>query len=91
MRYTGEVLIDLIFVEKPGEGRVEINFGKTLANLVISVLGFGYEVGFVESVGDDMFGRFFTNSLRMYKVDTRFTVVEKTCTTSAFVVNEKER
>lgn len=83
----GEVLVDLIFIEKPGEGsRVEMHFGGAPANLAVGVSRLGHRAGFVGSVGDDIFGKFLINSLRMYEVDTRFTVIKRARTTLAFVV-----
>lgn len=88
---AGEILVDMIFTEKPGEGsKVEMHFGGAPANLSVGVSKLGRRSGFIGSVGDDVFGKFLIDSLKLNGVDTRFVAVKRARTTLSFVtVDEK--
>jgi Sugar kinases, ribokinase family len=84
---VGEILVDMIFVERVGEGaRIEVHFGGAPANLAVGVSRLAHRAGFIGAVGNDPFGEFLVKTLQVNGVDTDLVRVKKARTTLAIVI-----
>lgn len=88
----GEALIDFLNTNKQEDGPLVLNNyrqypGGAPANAAVAVAKLGGKALFAGQVGNDPFGRFLSNALTMYHVDTRFLAKHPTAKTAlAFVL-----
>lgn len=91
----GEVLIDLIGVEKASLQNVTTFkkcFGGAPMNTIVGVARLGFKAGAIAAVGDDPFGRFIIEEFKRNGVDTSRVKIKKGVrTTLAFITNDPIR
>ena len=91
----GEALIDFLNAGQQQDGALMLNQftqypGGAPANAAVAIAKLGGNARFVGQVGRDNFGDFLINSLKLYHVDTRFTLQHETAKTAlAFVFLDK--
>ncbi len=87
----GEALIDFLNTGQEQEGELSLNSftqfpGGAPANAAVAAAKLGGNAAFAGQVGDDQFGHFLIDSLRLYGVDTSLTAVHPDAPTAlAFV------